>query len=123
MPNNNLKNEYAHDIYTMIKFCKFCDNIATPTFYNDELMFKCHVCQLTYPPNDEDTLRYESVKESNVMIFEKILNNAANDPTALKAYKKCINKGCKGNVVKQTVIGSDMHLYNSCTVCKTQWLN
>ncbi len=107
----------------MYKFCKNCDNCLDSNYYNDELTFKCKMCNVTYLPDDEDSLRYERLKETDVMIYEKILNKAVDDPATLKAYVKCINTKCPGKIVAQVRIGEDMHLYNICTVCRTQWLN
>lgn len=107
----------------MTKFCKICDNLLVATFNNDDLYFKCMMCHISYDLEPEDTLRYEFIKESNVMIYEKILNRAVDDPVVYKTYKKCIDKKCKGELIKQMPVGEEMRLYNICTTCRTQWLN
>lgn len=107
----------------MSKFCENCDNLLMPNFFNDELNFKCVLCNTAYAPVEEDTLRYERIKESDIMIFEKILNKAADDPATKKAYVKCIKTKCPGKIVGQVLLGDDMRLYNICTTCKSQWLN
>jgi len=107
----------------MSKFCEICDNLLNANFYNDELNFKCEMCQISYKPNEYDTLRYERIKENDVMIFEKILNKAVDDPATIKSYVNCIKTDCSGKIVKQVRIGDDMRLYNICMVCRTQWLN
>jgi DNA-directed RNA polymerase subunit M/transcription elongation factor TFIIS len=107
----------------MAKFCIYCDNLLIPNFHNEELSFKCMMCNTMYPPNDEDTLRYERIKENDVMIFEKILNKAVDDPATIKAYVKCIKTKCTGKIVKQVRIGDDLRLFNICTICRSQWLN
>lgn len=104
----------------MVKFCKSCDNLLNIQFKNDELMFMCHICRIYYDSDDTDTLIYERVKNDNMMIFEKILRNASDDPAAIKAYKKCISCNC--SIVKQVRIGDQLRLYNICVKCKTQWL-
>jgi DNA-directed RNA polymerase subunit M/transcription elongation factor TFIIS len=107
----------------MAKFCDNCDNLLISNFYNDELSFKCILCNSSYSPDDEDTLRYERIKESDVMIFEKNLNKAVKDPATLKAYVNCIMPKCSGKLVKQVRIGENMRLYNICIECGAQWLN
>ncbi len=107
----------------MAKFCTSCDNLLIPAFINEELIFKCVTCNDIYPSDDNDTLRYERVKEGDILIFEKILNNAGDDPVTIKARVNCINTQCSGKIVKQVRVGDDMKLFNICVVCKTQWLN
>lgn len=107
----------------MVKFCKNCDNLLDSNYHNDELTFKCKMCNVVYPPNDEDSLRYERHKQADVMIYEKILEKAADDPASLKALIDCINPDCPGKLVAQVRIGEELYLYNICTECKTQWLN
>jgi DNA-directed RNA polymerase subunit M/transcription elongation factor TFIIS len=107
----------------MAKFCISCDNLLVPDFVNEELIFKCVMCNETYPHDDVDTLRYERVKEGDVLIFEKILNNAGKDPVTIKAHVNCINADCSGKIVKQVRVGDDMKLFNVCIICQTQWLN
>ncbi len=107
----------------MSKFCENCDNLLVANFFNDELNFQCVLCNTSYAPDDEDTLRFERIKESNVMIFEKILNKAVDDPATIKAYVKCIKTDCSGKIAKQVRVGDDMRLYNICMKCRTQWLN
>lgn len=107
----------------MTKFCAYCDNLLVPNFNNEVLIFKCMMCNIIYPPNDNDTLRYERIKENDIMIFEKILNKAADDPVTIKGRVNCIKTKCQGKIVKQVRIGEDMRLFNICVVCKSQWLN
>jgi hypothetical protein len=78
---------------------------------------------MIYLPEDNDTLIRERIKESDVMIFEKILNKASADPATIKAKIKCIKNKCTGEFVRQVRIGDDMRLYNICITCKSQWLN
>lgn len=107
----------------MAKFCTYCDNLLIPNFINEELVFKCMMCNVMYPPNDGDTLRYERIKENDIMIFEKILNKAGDDPVTIKAKVNCIKTQCPGKIAKQVRIGDDMRLFNICTTCQSQWLN
>jgi DNA-directed RNA polymerase subunit M/transcription elongation factor TFIIS len=107
-----------------MRFCDTCDNLLVPKFINEELVFSCESCFIQYKSFPEDSLRKERIKEKDVMIYEKILNKAADDPATIKANVKCINvqKKCKSNIVKQVRIGDDMRLYNICVECKMQWL-
>jgi DNA-directed RNA polymerase subunit M/transcription elongation factor TFIIS len=105
----------------MNKFCNYCNNLLYTRFSNDELLFTCMSCYINFPYNESDTLRYSRTKENNVVIFEKILYKAVDDPSTLKKNMECVK--CDNNIVKQVRIGSDMKLFNICTKCKTQWLN
>ena len=107
----------------MVKFCSECNNLLIPNYKNDELKFQCYMCKIEYLPDDKDTLIYEKIKKSDIMIFEKILNRAGDDPATIKEIIQCIKKNCKNNIVKQVRLGDEMKLFNICTVCKTQWLN
>lgn len=106
-----------------MKYCEHCDNRLRPNFNNDELTFKCQSCHLNYKSDPEDTLRRERTKESNIMIYEKILNKAVADPATIKASLNCKDSKCKGDIVKQVRIGNDMRLYNICITCNFQWLS
>lgn len=107
----------------MSKFCKICDNLLTAVYAHDELAFKCNICQIPYKSFPEDTLRHERVKESDVMIFDKIMDKAAKDPVTIKAKVDCINNKCDSKIVKQVRVGSDMKLYNICIKCEKRWVN
>lgn len=107
----------------MSKFCKICDNLIYPLFYNDELAFKCMACNISYKSDDSDTLRHERIKEVNIIIYENILKNSRNDPAVGLAHVKCIKAGCDGNLVKTVRVGDDMKLFNICRKCGIIFLN
>jgi DNA-directed RNA polymerase subunit M/transcription elongation factor TFIIS len=107
----------------MVSFCTACDKLLTSSFTNEELTFKCELCLLSYPSTPEDSLRRERIKENNIMIYEKILNKAVDDPASFKARITCLNKKCDNDIVVQVRIGEDMRLYNICIKCRFQWLN
>lgn len=106
-----------------VQFCEMCNKLLVPSFANDKLTFTCELCILSYESKPEDTLRSSRFKESNIMVFQKILDKAVDDPATIKARVKCLNKKCSGEIVKQVRIGEDMRLYNICTTCKLQWLS
>lgn len=107
----------------MAKFCDTCDNLLIEKYINNELVFSCELCHILYKSKPEDSLRKERIKESAV-ISSKILDKALDDPATIKAYVKCIKKGCKGEIVKQVRMNdATARLYNICTQCKTQWLH
>lgn len=108
-----------------MRFCNACNNLLIPKFVNENLVFHCESCYIEYKSTDEDSLRWERIKEKNMMIYEKILNKAADDPATLKEYVDCINtkKNCKSRICKQVRIGDDMRLYNICVECKFIWLS
>ena len=104
----------------MSNFCRICNNLVTTIYASEELKFKCMSCYTFTPFTDDDSLRYEKSYESNVTIYEKILNNAVKDPASLKARIKCVK--CDNDIVKQVRIGKDLKLFNICTKCETKWL-
>jgi DNA-directed RNA polymerase subunit M/transcription elongation factor TFIIS len=118
---------YKHIVIYVInmRFCSICNNLLVPKFVDEQLVFSCQSCYIEYKSTDEDSLRWERVKEKNIMIYEKILNKAADDPATLKAYVNCINakKNCSSKIVKQVRIGDDMRLYNVCVECHFIWLS
>jgi hypothetical protein len=83
----------------------------------------CNSCHSQYEAVASDTLRYEYVKEPDVMIFETILNKAGEDPVTIKAHQRCVNAKCGNEIIKQVRIGADLRLYNICVKCNAQWLN
>lgn len=105
-----------------VKFCSVCNNLLSAVFTNDKLTFNCDICHISYPSSPSDSLRKERIKESDIMIHKVNLNKAVDDPATMKAYVKCLDKKCKGDIVKQVRIGSDMRLYNICMTCKSQFL-
>jgi len=106
----------------MVNFCKFCQNRLESIYISDELMLKCYKCSLFYKSTNEDSLRFERIKENDLESHKIILNKAAEDPAVIKIKIDCINPKCKGKIAKQVRIGDDALLYNICLVCKDQWL-
>jgi DNA-directed RNA polymerase subunit M/transcription elongation factor TFIIS len=107
----------------MAKFCDNCAIIVNPNFYNDELTFKCPICQTNFEADEEDSLRKERTKGSNIMIHEKRLKTFIDDPTTMKIRMDCVKKGCNNKIIKQIRIGENLQLFNGCVKCRTQWLN
>ena len=107
----------------MSKFCEICSNLLTPSFANDTITFRCGSCLTEYKSESTDTLRRERIKSADVNIFNKILDKAIDDPAVLKAFIKCKNTNCSGDLVKQVRVGEDMRLYNICMKCKIIFLS
>jgi DNA-directed RNA polymerase subunit M/transcription elongation factor TFIIS len=107
----------------MSKFCDYCSNLLEPNYINDQKSYKCFTCHIIYKSENDDSLIRERIKESDIMIFEKILDKAIDDPATIKAYVDCIDTKCDSKLVKQVRIGNDMLLYNICIKCRKQWLN
>ncbi len=101
-------------------FCKECSNVLFEITTNSEFYFKCLSCNQIYQPTETDTLRYETDKSSDLIMFKTILQNCGNDPLTPKIKKQCIK--CDNNILRQVRIGEDMRLINVCTECKHQWL-
>ena len=101
-------------------FCQECNNLLSIITTADEFFFKCIKCQKTYTPSDDDSLRYDDVKGTNLIIYKTILQNAGKDPVNPKVRKTC--KKCESDIVKQVRLGEDMRLINVCVKCDTQWI-
>lgn len=106
----------------MVNFCKYCNNRLESIYISDELNFKCNKCSLYYKSTDEDSLRFERIKEADIQSHKTLLNKAAADPAVIKVKNKCINSKCKGNIAKQVRIGENALLYSICLTCGEQWL-
>lgn len=101
-------------------FCQECLNLLSVITTSDELFLKCIKCQKITLTGPKDSLRYEDIKGTNLVIYKTILQNAGKDPVNPKVKKDC--KKCKNDIVKQVRLGSDMRLINICTNCNEQWL-
>ena len=100
-------------------FCTACDNLLTIITTADEFYFKCSKCNIQYTPNDNDMLRYEDIRGTNLIVYKTILQNAGQDPVNPKVIKQC---SCGHNIVRQVRLGEDMKLINTCVKCNKQWL-
>jgi DNA-directed RNA polymerase, subunit M/Transcription elongation factor TFIIS len=101
----------------MVKlYCEICSNLLGVDIVNDTLIFICASCQSRYEAQDDDSLRYEEVKGSDIAIFQKILEKIADDPANPKVFRDC--KKCKHNIAKYVRLGEEMKLVYSCVKCK-----
>ena len=103
----------------MSLFCTSCNNLLSIVTTADSLIFKCQKCQTTREPTAADTLRFESIKGTNLMVYKTILQNAGQDPCNPKVEKTC---KCRGNIARQVRLSEDMRLINICVTCNAQWL-
>ena len=102
-------------------FCTVCSNLLTVDIVNDNLIFICLACQSRYDATDDDSLRYEEVKGSDIQIFKKILEKIADDPVNPKMFRDCPSSGpnkCDGKIAKYVRLGEDMKMVYSCVNCK-----
>jgi DNA-directed RNA polymerase subunit M/transcription elongation factor TFIIS len=83
---------------------------------NDNLVFICNSCHERYEAADNDSLRYEEVKGSDIAIFSKILDKIADDPVNPKIAREC--KTCKNKFAKYVRLGDEMKVVYACTKCK-----
>lgn len=104
----------------MPRFCETCNNLLSVIATSDEFYFKCIKCQLTYRPSEDDSLRFESTKGTNLIVYKTILKNAGRDPVNPKVRKPC--DGCASTIVRQVRLGDDMRLINICINCDKQWI-
>ena len=117
------KQVYTRGEMTQRMFCTVCANLLTVDVVNDSLIFICMACQSRYDATDDDSLRYEDVKGSDIQIFKKILEKIAEDPTNPKMMRECRGKDktkgrCDGKVAKYVRLGEDMKMVYSCVKCK-----
>lgn len=100
-------------------FCPVCNNLLVVTTTSDDFHFTCMKCRRIEKPAASDTLRYEEVSGTNLIIFKGILLNAGKDPVNPKVKKQC---KCGNSTVRQVRLGNEMKLVNTCTECNHQWL-
>lgn len=105
----------------MVLFCTNCNNLLYVNTASNILEFQCKSCLIKYESNPEDSLRFEDTKNSNILIFSKILKRANLDPVNPKKKVKC--NRCSYDTVKQVRLGDDMRLINTCIKCNFQWLD
>lgn len=105
----------------MSLFCNSCGNILYEITSSDGFLFRCNNCSKTYEPTAADTLRYEEVRGTSLIMYKTLLQNAADDPVNPKCFKDC--KKCENNLVRQVRLGEDMKLINICIKCKNTWLD
>ncbi len=86
----------------------------------DEFHYQCSKCMTFEKPSDKDTLVYEDVTGTNLIIYKSILKNAGLDPVNPKVFRKC---KCGSRFAKQVRLGSEMKLINTCVLCAEQWLD
>lgn len=100
-------------------FCPICNNLLVVTTSADDFHFTCMKCHSTEKPTSADTLRYEEVSGTNLVVFKSILLNAGKDPVNPKVKKQC---KCGYDTVRQVRLGTEMKLINTCIKCNEQWL-
>ena len=104
----------------MSLFCKICSNLMFVSTTYDTFLFKCNKCENTEIPTELDTLRYENVTGTNLVVYKSILLNAGKDPVNPKVKKNC---ECGNNIVTQVRLGSELKLINTCVKCNKQWVD
>lgn len=104
----------------MVKFCVSCNNRLEINIQNEELSFKCQLCNRIYPAEASDTLQYSYSKTNNLDLYERYLLNAERDPTNIRANNNCPK--CKYHICKQVEIPFDLKLFNICEKCSHKWL-
>lgn len=100
-------------------FCKTCHNLLSVITTPNNFTFSCNRCKETYEASDKDTMRYEKIKGTNMVVYDTLLENANKDPANPKAFRKCPQ--CKNNIARQVRLGKDMQLINSCVKCNKVW--
>ena len=97
-------------------YCNICNNLLDVFIQNDNLKFKCESCKSQYDAEDDDSLRYEEEKGSDITIFSKILEKIADDPVNPKIYRDC--KKCKHSIAKYVRLGDEQKMVYACVKCK-----
>ena len=101
-------------------FCPTCSNLMNIVTTADTFVFKCDKCETVEIPNDKDTLRYDNVSDTNLVVYKAILLNAGKDPVNPKVKKQC---ECGNDRTRQVRLGSELKLINTCIECGNQWLD
>jgi DNA-directed RNA polymerase subunit M/transcription elongation factor TFIIS len=99
-------------------FCRICSTLLTVDAVNDQLRFVCMSCHSHYEAADDDSLRYEEVKGSDIAIFSKILEKIAEDPTNPKVFRECVVPKCGSKIAKYVRLGDEMKMVYSCVKCR-----
>lgn len=86
----------------------------------DEFHYQCNKCMTVEKPANKDTLVFEDVTGTNLIIYKSILKNAGRDPVNPKVLRKC---SCGSKFAKQVRLGNEMKLINTCIACGEQWLD
>jgi len=101
-------------------FCPVCQNLMIIATTADEFMYQCTKCMTQEKPSDKDSLVYENVTGTNLIIYKSILHNAGRDPVNPIVFRKC---KCGSNTARQVRLGNEMKLINTCIKCSDQWLD
>jgi len=101
-------------------FCNICNNLLNIVTTSNQFYFKCTKCYIIYQAQPNDSLRYEDMKGTDLIIYNLILKNAGQDPVNPKVKKKCLK--CSNDIIKQVRLGEEMHLINVCPKCNHQWI-
>ena len=101
-------------------FCPVCQNLMIIATTADEYMHQCTKCMTQEKPTDKDSLVYEKVTGTNLIIYKSILYNAGRDPVNPIVPRKC---KCGNEHARQVRLGSEMKLINTCIKCGDQWLD
>ncbi len=101
-------------------FCPVCKNLMTIATTADDFRYQCGKCMTFEKPNQRDTLVYEDVTGTNLIIYRSILTNAGRDPVNPKVLRKC---KCGSRFARQVRLGNEMKLINTCVLCSEQWLD
>ena len=105
----------------MSQFCVDCRNLLVDITTNDEYYRKCLKCHVVYELKDDDSMRLEDVRGTNLIIYQTILQNAGKDPVNPKVKKQCIK--CPNDILRQSRVGVNMQLINICIKCNHKWLD
>lgn len=100
-------------------FCKICNNLLVDICTADIFKYQCMQCSVIYEPTAEDTLRYDDIKDTNLIIYQTMLQNTNEDPVNNKAYADC---KCGYKIVSQIRLNENMRIINTCLKCKAQWI-
>ena len=102
-------------------FCTNCNNLLVVNTTNDKLSFKCINCHFITSADADDSLRYEEIKNGNLVIYKTLLNCAKKDPLNIKEKKTCPK--CKHHISKNVRIGLELRLISVCEKCGFQRIN
>ncbi len=100
-------------------FCDICNNLLNIISTADSFHFQCSSCLENYQSTVDDSLRYENIRGTNLVMYQTILSTADKDPMNPKVYKDC---SCGSKIVRQVRLNKDMRLVNACISCGKQWI-
>ena len=94
------------------KFCTTCKNLLIINADVDKITLVCPSCLNPEKSKPDDSLIYEEIKGTNLIVYKKIIKRIAQDPSNPKNATPCPR--CKNKFSKYARLGKNMRIVNAC---------